>query len=330
MTRTGLVTAGLAGSMLLLFGSGAFAQVFVEPFVPPAGSDSARYYADNADRVDELAGQVRSGSPEARRAAFEQLSTAFPDAALSLALGLVKDPDMAVPAARLLADSVVMTSHLANHGPAPEGAHLIMARVEAAKVALLSLLDSPDEALRRIAAGTLASLGDSRALDALDKRAKEGAVSDVEAINYFALASPEVGSSYIAPYLEKGEGLAQESAVAYLSALPEYQGQIRDEILFNDEASDAVRIAAAQSLGQYDRNFGNYALELAIDGAELSPSLYTAVVSAYTKTAIERKTLDPKTVDQLIDSIDRVQKKSPDFQLQLDELGNRLQNLKVQ
>ncbi|MEW9808175.1 hypothetical protein ABUE31_19480 [Mesorhizobium sp. ZMM04-5] len=321
---------GLAGAILLLLGGSALAQVFVEPFVPPAGSDSATYYADNAARIDELAGQVRSGSPESRRTAFDELATAFPDAALSLALDLINDPDMAVPAARLLADSVVMTNHQVDHDTMPEIGHLIMARIEAAKVALLTLLDRPDDTLRRIAAGTLASLGDRRALDALDRKAKEGEVSDVEAINYFALATPEVGSSYISPYLKQGEGAAQESAVAYLSALPAYQGQIRDEILLNNEAKEAVRIAAAQSLGQYDRNFGDYAVTMAIDGTNLPPSLYTAVVSAYTKTAIEQKTLDPATVDRLIDSIERVQKEAPGFQIQLDELGNRLQNLKVQ
>lgn len=312
--------------------SGAAGQELVAPFAPPAGSEAAKFYEDNAAAIEALIERVRSGSGEAGLQAFDTLATSYPDAALGLATKLVSgdDAQLALAAARLLADSIVMTNHPGMehmHDASPEVADL-MRRIEASKTALRTLLNKPDSALRQTAAGILASLGDVPALDLIKEGAQSGEIPEVEAINYFALARPDVGSPYIEPYLADGAGPAKQSAVSYLGALPQYQAQIRTDVLLNETVGEDVRIAAADVLSKYDASFGTYALAVAANPG-VPPGVYLAVVGAYADAGLRDRSLSSETAQALSAAIAAYSKQNlnPLEQKQAEELLQRIRPL---
>ena len=296
--------------LLALSASAAHAQALTltEPFAPEPGTELAAFYDANAEAVKALNEKVRVGETEDRLRALEELQLAYPDAALSAALELTLDEDKAVAkaAAQLLAESIVMTDHIMI-GTMPAGGEEIMARNEAARNALRRVLSDPDEGVRRVSSGILASLSDETALKAISESAENGLISEVEAINYFGLARPEVGAAFIAPYLD-GSSEAQQSAVSYLGALPDYQAKIRKEVLLNGEVEEGVRVVAADVLSQYDPDFGSYALALT-SNPSIPPSLYTTVMSAYTAQAAINRALTPGEIEAISTSVEEFAKR---------------------
>ena len=291
----------LVGGFLLGSVTAVGGQAIQEPFLPPPGTEAAQFYQENAGIIRELLQQVSSGPTNSRLQALDALAIAYPDAALSVSTTLINDEDKEVAreAARLLADSIVMEGHPTAQDPAmPPGGNLAMRRSETVKAALRTALKDPDDELRRIAAGVLSSLGDTAALDIIRENAQEGRVSEVEAINYFGLARPEIGAPYIAPYLAEPSIDAQRAAVSYLGALPDYQDEIRTNILLNSAAGEASRVTAAEVLSKYDQRFSDYALAVAAN-PELPPSVYTTIVGAYAREAFEDRTLTREQIQAL-------------------------------
>jgi hypothetical protein len=325
--KTMLATIAMAASIA----GAAVAQTSSEGiFAPEPGSDLAQFYEANAERVAELMNQARYGETAARLEALEELGTTYPDAALSVATELVKDDDkaVAVAAARLLADAIVMTDHTMS-GQMPVGGAEIMQRSRVIRDALRPALSDENDELRRTASAILASLSDEQALAAIETNARKGIIPEVEAINYFALARPEIVTSYIEPYLDV-RGAAQQSAVSYLGALPEYQPTVREEVLLNDGADVSSRVTAAEVLGQYDRDFSSYALAVTSDPV-IPAAVYATIMSEYTANAANNiSNLTSATLEALEKSVDEytLRNQDPDVLPQLNDVKQQLQQLR--
>lgn len=258
----------------------ARAELQLGEFAPDPGSEQAAFYAENEEAIRTLIGNAQIGSTIDRRISFEQLATAYPDAALNLATELIKDQDVniSLDSARLLIDSIVMSDHNLRD-TLPSGAEMWIRRTDAAKSVLREAIADDRASIRGIVASSLASLGDAESLEAIRVAVEEGLFSPVVAINYYSLAGAGIGAGYIAPYLESGSRDERTAAVSYLGAVPDYQATIRD-ILLDSDAANEIRAKAAEVLSRYDTEFRTYALTVTTDH-EVPASVFGAVVGGY-------------------------------------------------
>jgi len=275
--------------------------------LPTPGSDEAQRYERNAERVEDLRGLTKIGSAESRIKALEGLLIEYPGAALDRAAELVSDSneEVAVAAVRVLAASIVMTDHV-HHGSMTPEAEQVIARAEAVRAVLRTLILDGRLVVREEATRSLASMSDPAALKAIDEAASQSKITAVQAVNYLGLAHVKASAPYLEKYLDNGSGSTRKAAIAYLAPYPEYQPRIRDAILFNGEADNATRAYAAQTLSRYDKEFGTYAL-LVTNDSETPASVAASTVSAYVDTlTAEPNTLTPRMLKALERSVEEL------------------------
>lgn len=283
--------------------------------------DPARsaYYREHAADIQNLRTQVMQGEPAQRLESLEQLLVKYPDAAFNTAIDLLDDDtlDIALKAAKLLSAKIAMSDHQSvshDHNLNPYQEYAI-AQHDAARTALLSVLDDPRAELRAVAAGTLSSLSEEDALRQIDAGVQNGLYSDVEAVNYFGLANPEIADQYLEPYLNAGSNEARSGAVMYLGSNPKYQLQIRDSILLNSELDPSIRSAASNSLSIYDPNYQSYALILTLDPT-LPSSLYTTVIEGYIESLQADNELNSTQAGVLRTAVENYQTLNPEVNIE--------------
>lgn len=228
----------------------------------------ASIYQTNAATVDELRAIILDSKRPAfeREAAMRRLRSRFSEAAINTALELVNDPsdEISGAAANILASSIVMTDHSHSHG---QGVTPLQAywqdKHNAARTALRKLLAGPNRPARDVAARILMSLSDELSFQIINEGARKGAYSEAEAVNYFGLANPDVGASYMIPYLDSRNPSAQSAAGAYLASRPPTQGVVREKVFANSDASPLARATASKVLSQYDPAYTSYAPNVA-------------------------------------------------------------------
>ena len=306
----------------------ATAQNLVAPFKPAEGTSAAAFYEANKEHIKNLGDQARSGTTTERLNALDALANAYPDAALSLATTLVKTEDEAVAqaAARLLAESIVMTDHSMQGGAMMPGMQNIMQRAEAVRKVLREVILDARHAVRDVAAASLASMSDKAALDKIDEGVKANIYSIVEAINYYGLARQNIGASYIAPYIDSENQSDGIAAISYLASNPQYQGIIADKVLLNKDANEKTRLKAADVLSRYDKNFTSYALVTTANPAE-NPELYGAIIKGYLDNATRNKSLTKERGEALNEALGSYLKTKPNL---TPEVEGSLKSLKQQ
>lgn len=225
-------------------------------------------------------------------------------ASIDEALSLVSDSDtnVAVTAAGILADALVMSDHQMNSDlELMPWQRKMMEDHTKVREGLYGALNDQRQEVREIAATMLASLSDERALEIIDRQAQEGVYDDSEAVNYLGLARPQVSATYIIAYLEKGSDKAQESAVQYLGRNREFQSQVVDKVLMNDSSAIEVRRQAADLLSEYDPNFTTYAVEL-LRKADLPVEVYRSISEGYLENIL---TPDPDIKNSMESRLDQ-------------------------
>jgi hypothetical protein len=301
--------------------------------VPP---ELQSYYEANQAVIKPLIATAENkGSPvEERARAFEQLSVGYPRAALDTAIKLAGDENLAlaIGATTFLSSVVVMM----NHGPTLDShdAHGGDQSVTKAVASLRKAALDPRQSVREIAAASLTSLNDEPTLKSIQSSYKEKKISDVEALQYITLATPELGAEYVASFLDKSSVKAQSEAISYLSSSEQYRAKIKN-YLFNEGAPVEIRAAAAKGLARNDPAFGAYAPSLVANSklpspvfnslvSEMSGNLSTEVVKNVLSQAIQAKP-DKYKFDTLMNSITRYESVRPE--LDTGSLQNSLRKL---
>lgn len=279
----------------------------------------AAYYTASESTIDELRARIadtnRPGADRARD--LDDLLVRFPDAAITTAAALISDRSLEVAqaAARILADSIVMSDHEhGDHAALTVHQKYVLERHEKARAALQTALEDPRPEIRAIAAPSLASLADDRALRTIQEGIGKGIYSEVEAVNYFGLADPDKGAKYMLPYLEQGNASARAAAAGYLGANPTYQPVVRDKIFLNPDVDVQSRTSAAKILSHYDQTFESYALTVTAD-PNVSPQLYTVVMEGYVDKVEAEGKLDPARAEVLKKAVDNFVKEKPSADL---------------
>ena len=268
----------------------------------------AAFYADGADEIDQLFEVARKAqSADERISALAELAGIYPIAGEVLSRELVSDSEteVALFAVRTLQGAVVMM----DHGPMgdmpgfPALAAAMQSHEQSIEALRPAILDERDE-IRIEAASILASLGDEEALALINEAAAGGVIRAVEAANYFTLAGTPAANAYLAEFLGGGDAGAQETAVGYLAAVPEYQSRIREGYFLNPEADPSVRLAASKSLGLYDPGFPDYALRaLSSDGIE--PAFAWTTGQGYVSSIEQRGLLTPAIAENVSEALAR-------------------------
>jgi hypothetical protein len=282
----------------------------------------AAYYHANASSIDELEGMVKdTARPVAQRTtALETLAVRFHDAAVITAIQVVRDPSVEVASAalELLAASIVMSDHRRHDMDhlTPLQQFLMQQHTETRKALRIALADTRPN-VRSIAAVSLASLSDEDALKLLQAGVEKGLYTEDEAVNYFGLADPDVGASYIMPYLQRGP-TAMQAAVGYLGANRQYQALVRDKVFLNLQAPPETRAAAAKVLSQYDSAFSSYALTVTLD-PKTPPNVYTEVLDGYLTQSQAKGQINPAQISVLKEALKNYRAIRPGVDLQAIE-----------
>lgn len=277
--------------MMMVYGANVSGSSLLSgPFAPEPDTPQSQFLEANEPAIMLLAAQARMGDTQGRRAALETLANNYSDASLNLASELIEDEDtgIATDSAKLLAATLAMVGPVTTDGWMHGAGTPAMRRINAAVGNLRVAIGDTRVEVRRIAAGTLAAVGDRVGLEKIDDCVRRGLVPAVEAIGYFGVAPVELGGKYIEKYLISGRKEVQAAAVGYLGADPSYQPRIRKLIQNGSDVEEVVLQKAAAVLGRYDREFPSYALDL-VGRAELPPPVSDTVVHAYVINALKAK-----------------------------------------
>jgi len=288
--KTILRVLPLAALTVMAGGShGSGASLLAGPFAPPPGTPQAEFLMANEATIMQLAAQARMGDTQNRRDALESLANSYSDASLNLARELIKDSDtgIAIDSAKLLAATLAMVGPLTDGVIHGSGTPAIR-RIDAAIGSLREAIADRRVEVRRIAAGTLAAVGDPAGLRKIEDCVERGLVPPVEAIGYFGFAPSELGGEYIGKYLTSDSKQAQVAAVGYLGTDPSYQSRVRELVLKGSDAEEEVLQKAATVLGRYDPEFPSYALNV-VGRADLPPRVSNTIVDAYIMNALDAK-----------------------------------------
>lgn len=268
----------------ILIGAASPVMALDKEIADHPNAELVAFYEENFSEVEALRASLgENGEAASRIAAFEELSLKYPLAAEISARELVSHPDteLAIAGIRFLKLNTVMSDHdmqagtgnvsagNVSAGPMSPELSYAMAKHENSRAALRAGVPDQRPEIRLETASYLASLSDSVALQAIQELTGE-LYSDVEAANLFVLASGKSGEDLLSQYLGSGSEEAQQTAVAYLGAMPRFQDEIRSTYFLNPDAPLEARNVAAQVLGTYDTNFAKYAL--AVTGPEDSPA----------------------------------------------------------
>lgn len=274
----------------------------------PVPGTVERYLAEEP-RIEELRAVVTDVSQpaDARLTALGALNGDYPLAAQITARSLTVDPDtqVALAAIQLLATAMVMMNHEHEGDMSPAMAHM-MSQYEANLEAMRKAELDERKEVRLKAAAPLVSLDDAPTYASIAVGIQSERYTVTEATNLYTLGGTELASAYLAPYLGSGEAAAENTAIGYLGALPDYQERIKDAYFLNDDAAPALRASAAEALGAYDASFGSYALDK-LSEFRATPELYSAAVASYVSNQqVFGTTIDPGVARQLSDTIDDV------------------------
>lgn len=291
----------------------------------PSPGTVERYVANEAV-ITALRATILDTSlaPAARLEALRTLNIDYPVAAEITARSLTTDAEESVALAsiQLLSAGMTMMNHEHSGEMAPSMAYL-MQQYEANLVAMRKAELDERKSVRTKAAELLASLSDAPTFASIAIGVQSGRYTEAEATNLYTLGSTELASAYLAPYLGSGKIDAENNAIGYLGALPDYQPRIRDTYFLNTTADLTLRAGAAEALGTYDATFGSYALKQ-LPELQATPELYSAALSSYLNNQqIFGAPIDPNVARELSVSIDDVLR-NPDAAIVVQDL-NRLQ-----
>ncbi|MDE0697142.1 MAG: hypothetical protein OXH76_15065 [Boseongicola sp.] len=293
----------------------------------------AAFYAESADEIDRLVVIARTGgSADERISALSEIASNYPVVAEVLSRELIGDSEteIALFAVQALQGAVVMMDHgpMEDLASFPALAAAMQSHAQSIGALRPAIMDERDE-IRIKAASTLASLGDEKALTLINAAAASGTIRAVEAANYFTLAGTSAANAYLANYLRDGDAGAQETAVGYLAAVPEYQSRIRDGYFLNPDADPSVRLAASKSLGLYDPEFPDYALTV-LSGDDLEPAFAGTTIQGYVASIEQRGLLTPEIAENVggeLANYDFSTVVNPDDQADFQALSDRLNAL---
>jgi len=302
MLRTCITFSETILLLAIVVPNGLMANEF-DPFKNP-DAFMASHLAENQDKINQLVVACEDTSKTAaeRIEALIALHRVLPDVALPTMVELIKDEkvEVASKAAEMLSDASMMMNHkmpISNQVDHDENPFVKygMARHKLIFDSLLKSLEDSRREVRGYAASSLSANSDEEAVAKIVEAARSGAYSQEEVVSYLSLASPEVAGEHLTQYLDSKDIKILTPVSRYL-AESRYQGEVRDKVLFNDDAPMESRQACAELLPTGDL------LPLFVS-PETPEDLYSSALGEYIKR--RRNKLTKPLADQLLKGIQR-------------------------